>query len=166
MIVKRFVGKVWRWLPRKMQKFIARFPQTKFTASAGAVVFNAEGKVLLLEHLLRPADGWGIPGGFINQGEQGEQTVRREIKEECGLVIEKARLMSVRTVGSHIEQIFICTAQGEPRPMSREIFQAKWADVNNLPPKMSKIQSWYIEMALSEISPAEKSFIGERPMDE
>jgi 8-oxo-dGTP pyrophosphatase MutT (NUDIX family) len=54
--------------------------------SAGAIVFRKElGKTLYL--LLHYEEGhWGYPKGHIEKGETIEETVRREIGEETGLI--------------------------------------------------------------------------------
>ena len=92
------IGKIWKMLPRRLRLQIIRASQKKFTVSVGAVITDEAGKVLLLEHHLRPASGWGIPGGFVEHGEQPEAAIRRELREETGLELENVRLASVRTL--------------------------------------------------------------------
>ncbi len=54
--------------------------------TVGALIFNPEGKVLLIKsHKWR--DRYVIPGGHIELGEKIEDALRREIKEETGLDI-------------------------------------------------------------------------------
>ena len=56
--MKRFVGKIWRAMPRLLRRIVTRATQTNFTVSASAVVFDRAGqRVLLLDHVLR--DGFG-----------------------------------------------------------------------------------------------------------
>lgn len=49
---------------------------------AGAV-FDAEGRVLLVEHRYTP--GWRLPGGGVGRGEPAQAAVLRELREEVGL---------------------------------------------------------------------------------
>ena len=57
--------------------------------AAGVIVSRADGRVLLLKRALEPAKGLlGIPGGFVDVGEQAEQAVHRETREETGLEVD------------------------------------------------------------------------------
>ena len=61
----------------------------------GAVgaIFNEAGQVLLVEHVFRLDYPWGLPGGWVNRGENPAYTVQREIKEELNLTIEVKKLL-------------------------------------------------------------------------
>jgi len=54
--------------------------------TVGALIFNPEGKVLLIKSH-KWGDRYVIPGGHIELGEKTEDALRREIKEETGLDI-------------------------------------------------------------------------------
>lgn len=57
-------------------------------AAAGALLTDGEGQLLFIRRSREPGQGkLGIPGGFIDFGETGEEAVRREIEEEIGLKI-------------------------------------------------------------------------------
>nr|WP_281384362.1 NUDIX domain-containing protein [Pelagicoccus albus] len=61
------------------------------TSSAGALIFDKLGKLLVIERARDPSKGkYGIPGGFADFGERLEEVVRRETKEETNLHIESA----------------------------------------------------------------------------
>jgi len=54
--------------------------------TVGALIFNSEGKILLIKsHKWRGK--YVIPGGHIELGEKMEEALKREIKEETGLDI-------------------------------------------------------------------------------
>ena len=61
-------------------------------ACVGAVVFDAEGRLLLVQRANPPAQGrWSLPGGRVEPGEQAQDAVRREVREETGLDVEVIR---------------------------------------------------------------------------
>jgi 8-oxo-dGTP pyrophosphatase MutT (NUDIX family) len=61
--------------------------------AAGALFFDAAGRLLLVEPTYKP--GWEIPGGVIEPGETPAEACRREVEEELGLVREPGRLLVV-----------------------------------------------------------------------
>ena len=60
---------------------------------AEVLVFDPEGRILLQ----RRADTgeWAIPGGMMEPGESFEQTARREVEEECGLILGTLTLLNI-----------------------------------------------------------------------
>lgn len=145
---KEIVGKIWRKTPPRVRSKIIRTTQKKFTASAGALVTNQKNEILLLDHVLRAKSGWGIPGGFMNHGEQPEQTVSREIMEEVGLEINEITMLRVRTIGRHLEMLFSAEAEGEPEVLSREIKSAGWFAIDEIPSEMNPAQRFVVETFL------------------
>lgn len=147
-MLRKAIGDVWKLLPRRLRAKIVRLTQQKFTVSAAAVVINQEREVLLLNHVLRPGSGWGLPGGFLAKGEQPEEGIRREIREEIELELDSLAMYRVRTVGTHIEIIFTARAAGEPRVNSREIYELGWFDQASLPAKLSISQRNVIDKVM------------------
>lgn len=141
-------GKLWRTMPRQMRTFVTRAVQSKFTVSAAGVVLNEKGEVLLLDHVLRPRSGWGLPGGFVDVGEQPEAALRRELKEETGLDLKNVRLVRCRTLRRHMEIIFIADGVGEPAVGSFEIKSLAWFAIDDVPPEMSIDLQFIIQSAI------------------
>jgi ADP-ribose pyrophosphatase YjhB (NUDIX family) len=147
---KSLIGGVWKRLPRRLRLEAIRLTQKKFTVSAVAVILNREGKVLLLDHLLRPGAGWALPGGFIEANEQPEAAIKREIREETTLELEKVELLNVRTIGKHVEILFRAEASGNPVPNSREIKEAGWFSLDEMPAETSGVQKRIIREVLNK----------------
>ena len=147
-ILARTISKFWKGLSPGTRTWIMRRLQRKFTASVVAVVTNERGEVLLLDHVLRPKSGWGMPGGFINLGEQPEAALRRELHEETGLDLGNVALLRVRTLKRHIEIVFTATGHGEAQVRSREITELGWYDPDSLPGDLSLDQQFLIRAVL------------------
>ncbi len=63
-------------------------------ASAGALLFDDAGRLLILKPTYKR--GWTIPGGQIEaDGETPWDACRRETREECGIEVERGRLVCV-----------------------------------------------------------------------
>lgn len=60
--------------------------------SAGAIIKNGEGKVLMLDRQNFPF-GWACPAGHIEDNETPEQAVAREVFEETNLKVEEYNLL-------------------------------------------------------------------------
>ncbi len=67
-------------------------------ASAAACVFDGD-RVLLVKRANPPSQGqWSVPGGAVELGETIQQTVKREINEECGIEIEVGKVFNVENL--------------------------------------------------------------------
>ena len=117
-------------------------------ASVAALVTNERGEVLLLNHVLRPKSGWGLPGGFIGRAEQPAAAIKRELFEETGIELQNVVFYRIRTLKRHIEIIYLATALGDAEVKSREIIELGWFEVENIPPEMSLDQQFLIRKVL------------------
>lgn len=146
----KFIGRIWKKLPPVWRQRFVRATQQTFTVSVGALVVDGERKVLLLDHHLRPASGWGLPGGFIEQGEQPHEAIRRELREETGLEIEDVRLLAARTVRRHVEILFCArpAPHSSARVACREIKAFGWFAGDELPAGLSAVQKTLIARVL------------------
>jgi len=149
---------IWRRAPRSMRRWTVRLSHPRFAVSAGAIITDAHGRVLLLKHRFRPGAGWGMPGGFMEKGEQPEQALRRELREEVGLEIEKLELFTTRAFRRprQVEIVFTARAVGDTDQLSFEIQKAVWFSPDELLEVLSKDQAQLIRRALDD---------GARPVD-
>lgn len=149
MLINLF-SKLWRRAPKRIRRWGVLLTESRFTATAGAVITDDAGRVLLLQHRFRPGSGWGIPGGFLQSGEQPETAIRRELREEIGLEICHLELAFVRALERYqqIEIIFRCVPNGDLHKQSREIIRAEWFSLDALPANLSDDQRRLIETAL------------------
>lgn len=148
-MLKKFIKLIWANLNPAARVKIIRATQKKFTVSVAAVIINENEEVLLLNHVLRSDLSWGIPGGFIEYGEQPEAAVRREIREETGLELENIKLIRLRTANRHFEILFRATPVGTAKVQSLEINELGWFKVDGMPEKMSLVQKQIVEKVLN-----------------
>ena len=153
-MLKSLLARVWRGSPRFVRRAGVWLTQPRFTVTAGAVVSDEAGRVLLLRHVLRQGSGWGVPGGFLNPGEQPEEAVRRELREETGLELDSVELVLVRTLAHvhQVEVIFRCRMRAaalEGLEKGFEIDRAEWFARDALPPGLGADQRRLIDRALA-----------------
>jgi len=73
------------------------YPTIKLTVSV--ILENEKEEILLLQRGHAPHVGyWNTPGGHVDPGETAERAVRRETKEETGLILK-----NLEYVGSHLD---------------------------------------------------------------
>lgn len=123
--------------------------------SVAAVIRNPEGLLLVVQ---RPATGllaslWKLPGGFVEDGENMESSLRRSVRKELGIFIRAVKkLASVNHAYTHFrikldtyESILL---KGEPKALACQ--EWRWAtpsDLNKLP--LSKIDRTVIAVLAS-----------------
>ncbi len=73
------------------EEFYKSLPKKRM--AAGVLFFDDEGKVLLVKMSYK--DGWGIPGGVVEENESPRSGAIREVKEELNLTIEAESLTLV-----------------------------------------------------------------------
>ena len=132
-----------------MRRWTMRLTHTRFTVTAGAIIFNNKGEVLLLKHRFRAGSGWGLPGGFLEKGEQPIEAMRRELREEIGLEVADAEVFAARSFRKpmQVEVLFRCSANALVKPRNMEVERAEWFAIDSLPEGLPRDQRLYIERA-------------------
>ena len=127
-MLQGFLSLVFRHTPKTLRRLFARVTNPRFAATAGAVVTDDEGRVLLLKHVFRSGSGWGIPGGFMQAGEQPEEALRRELREEVGLEVTQIDLFTSRSFKKpqQVEILFRCRANAKVKTRTIEVERAEW----------------------------------------
>jgi len=151
-MLKDLLGAIWRRAPKALRRWTVRISHPRFAVTAGAIVTDDLGRVLLLKHRFRPGSGWGLPGGFIEHGEQPEEGLRRELREEIGLEVGRLKLFTVRAFKrpKQVEIVFMGQAVGNPDELSFEIQEAAWFLPGEFPPELPRDQFDLIKRALND----------------
>jgi 8-oxo-dGTP diphosphatase len=126
-----------------------RLTHSRFTVTAGAVIFNDQRQVLLLKHRFRAGSGWGLPGGFLEHGEQPIDALRRELREEIGLEVEHVEVFAARSFSKpkQVEVLFRARANADVKPLTIEVELAEWCALDALPEGLPRDQRSYVERA-------------------
>ena len=102
------------------------FPQ--FSVAVSMVVTNrAQDKILLAKHA--DDNDFILFAGYVKKGENAEKTVPREIKEELGLNVVKAKYMSSRYHAPKdilMLNFIVIVEDGQPIKLNDEIAEARW----------------------------------------
>jgi ADP-ribose pyrophosphatase YjhB (NUDIX family) len=114
---------------------VTRRPQL----AVGVFVFDAAGRVLLIERGRPPGKGlWSVPGGKVEWGETVVDACRREVLEETGVVVDVGPLVTwiERMDDAHHYVIldFVATPAGssEQPVAGDDAAQARWLSPQDL----------------------------------
>ncbi len=88
-------AKLWGRVPLSVKRVVLSLFKGRWTVSAGVVIRNEQGDVLLTRVRFRRHDPWSLPGGYLEGHETPEQAASREALEEAGVVIEVGRPLVV-----------------------------------------------------------------------
>lgn len=135
-----------------LRQFVGHSPI--LTAGAGILVFNEKNEVLM--QLRTDYNAWGFPGGSMELGESFEETAKRELEEETGLIIDSLKLIEVLSGKDTFreypngDKLYDITAiyevrkyHGNLRINDDESKELKWFDINELPDNLSSMTKKY-----------------------
>lgn len=95
--------------------------------------------VLLVKRAFEPFKGeWALPGGRIEDNENAEECMKREMKEETGLMVEPIKLTGLYSDPSRdprkvITTAFLARRIGGELKAGTDAAEVKWFPLNNLP---------------------------------
>jgi 8-oxo-dGTP diphosphatase len=123
-------------------EYTYKYPRPAVTADCVVMTDEPLPKVLLIKRGAEPFKGaWAFPGGFMNMDETTEQCAIRELEEETGLKIDKAKQIGAYCKvdrdprGRTISVAYLAIVE---RPLEvsgqDDAAKANWFPVNALPP--------------------------------
>jgi len=136
--------------------------ETLVLVGTAAVICNEQGEILM--QLRRDTGTWGLPGGFLEPGEEASIAVVREALEETGMIVEPTRLVGVyggpRMVyaypnGDMVADtaiVFACqVVTGAKRVADDESLDLRWFLPDSLPVREgSRIHRWITDALTRE----------------
>lgn len=110
-------------------------------ASVSGICTRENGDVLLLKRMHQPRKGsWTLPGGFVEPGESGIESLEREVQEETGLTIAAPVAHSAfpntyvykDVTYATFDMIYICKVTGAPLLDRTEVDAYRWISPSEL----------------------------------
>jgi 8-oxo-dGTP pyrophosphatase MutT (NUDIX family) len=114
-----------------------------------AFIVNPQGQFLLQQRTY-PYGKWGLPGGLMELGESTEETVKREVLEETGLLLGKLSLFGVYSGKKYLckalngDEFYVVTTvyvtseySGELTVNDDESLSFEWVCQKSLPEKIA-----------------------------
>ena len=116
---------------------------------AGAIVFDASGRLLLVRRGNEPSRGlWCEPSGRCEPGESAADACVREAREETGLEVRVLRPAGSVRLGRYVIDDFICevvggtAAAGDDADELRWVTRAELAQLSLVPDLEQILASW------------------------
>ena len=105
----------------------------------GALIFDEQRRILLIERGREPLRGWwSLPGGVLETGETIKAAVAREALEETGLVVEPLQFVTVferiiadaegRAEYHYVLIDYICRVSGGALCAGDDCASVRWVD--------------------------------------
>lgn len=105
---------------------------------AGGIVFDADGRLLLIQRGQAPSAGrWSVPGGRCRPGETPADACVRELAEETGLHVRVVRHVGqverdAPGGGVYVIDDFLCEQSGGTLRAGDDALAAAWFDADQL----------------------------------
>jgi 8-oxo-dGTP pyrophosphatase MutT (NUDIX family) len=139
-----------------LMRIVAYVKAPRQSIGAVGAVFDDAGRVLIVEHVFRTDFPWGLPGGWVERGEDPEETVRRELEEELKIRVQVKELLMCSRVGlvptsthpPHLGLAYYCRHISGSAVPSLEVASAEWCNPTDIGRDLAPFQLRAVEMGL------------------
>ncbi|OYR12903.1 NUDIX domain protein [Brucella rhizosphaerae] len=129
------------------------------TLGVRAIVFDEEkNSVFLVKHTYVP--GWQLPGGGVDSGETFGQALEKELREEGNIRLTGKPELFALYKNAHASPrdhvaLYVCRdfEQTEPKKRDREIAEAGFFPLDNLPEGTTSSTKRRLQEALHDLDP-------------
>jgi ADP-ribose pyrophosphatase YjhB (NUDIX family) len=133
-MLKRTLLKIWRVLPVWFQMILSRLIRPLFQVFVAAVILDEDSNILLVKATCQRFHPWGLPGGSLEYGEQPEEAIIREVREETGLHICIERLLLINSwLPDRVGMYYLCRVTGGTFYPSDEVSEFSYFSLDDLP---------------------------------
>jgi ADP-ribose pyrophosphatase YjhB (NUDIX family) len=133
-MLKRTLLKIWRVLPVWLQMILSRLIRPLFQVFVAAVILDEDSNILLVKATYQRFHPWGLPGGSLEYGEQPEEAIIREVREETGLHICIERLLLINSwLPDRVGMYYLCRVTGGTFYPSDEVSEFSYFSLDDLP---------------------------------
>ena len=128
-------------MKNKLYKMGARLRRLWQPVGIGArAIVLRDDQILLVRLTYHP--GWHLPGGGVEKGESAFDGMKRELQEECSLVVQTADVFGVyfnqyQGCNDHIMVYHVSETMGALDIDPNEIAEARFFNLNDLPATLS-----------------------------
>jgi ADP-ribose pyrophosphatase YjhB (NUDIX family) len=157
--LKQRLATVMRWWPlRRLLTVAVRLFAPTHRIGVGVVLLDDHGRVLLLKHVFHPTMPWGLPGGWLDRGEDPLAGAKRELREETGVTTAVfGPLIHLRRDNppDHIGMAYVAqvpTTSPATMTLSNEITAADWFPADNIPRPFSTFGREAITAAMAHLA--------------
>jgi len=133
-MLMRLLALVFNRFPVRWQRRFMSVAHQRFLVGVAGLGVDRDGRVLLARHRFGGPQ-WRFLGGFIRRGERVEDALKREIREETGLVIEVGPILEVGTGfrWARVELVFAFRVTGGTETLTAEVAELAWFPIDALP---------------------------------
>lgn len=146
ILLRRLIYQMWPKLPVRARRAAVYLNAKKVTVGACAIIHDTHGHLLLAHHTYRER-AWGLPGGLIRRGENVEEALRREVREELGVTSSAGPVLytEMSSSGDHLTLYFAVTITATPRPDGIEIDRLEWVQVSEATQRLGAEASAWLD---------------------
>lgn len=111
-----------------------RLSRPHFSVGVIGVLFNPLGEVLIVEHVYHSYPQWGLPGGYVDRGEDPQESLAREFREELQLNVQVGAVVAAqRAYSNHLDLAYVCFCHNDVGALCSELLDYRWVTPANLP---------------------------------
>lgn len=113
---------------------IWRLFQRKYSVGVVGVLLDRNQNILLVEHVFHPRHPWGLPGGWVDHGEDPARALQREFAEELQVEVQIGPILLAEFHNRHhLDIAYLCLTNSEIGEVSYELLQFAWYEYQALP---------------------------------